>query len=145
MGIPLVGERHQRKASTSQATDRKFGAVPNRICSASGSGCSSANHQQSFQPQKSSSDNREHFVGTLLSRRVAAKGDVHARRIQRLCKKLDSPTMGKRPAGRNKDRQCGTLATSTGSGGWDQGQTQIVGSGVFFTRPPLVLLCSQSH
>src|SRR5260221_2674195 len=144
MGIPLVGERHQRKASTSQATDRQFGAVPNRICSASGSGCSSANHQQSFQPQKSSSDNREHFVGTLLSRRVAAKGDVHARRIQRLCKKLDSPTMGKRAAGRNKDRRGGTLATSSGSGGWNQGQTQMRDVGFVFTRCPLGILWSQS-
>src|SRR5437764_14008958 len=99
MGIPLVGERHQRKASTSQTTDRKFGAVPNRVRSASGSGCSSADHQQSFQPQESSSDNREHFVGALLSRRVAAKGDVHARRIQVLGKQLDPTALGKRTAG----------------------------------------------
>src|SRR5690349_12493215 len=103
MGIPVVGKGHQRKASTSQATDRQFGTVPNRIRSAGGGRCSSANNQQSFQPQESSSDNREHFVGTLLSRRVAAKRDVHARRIQRLCKELDSPTMGQRAAGRNKD------------------------------------------
>src|ERR1700675_1142381 len=145
MGIPLVGERHQRKASTSQTTDRKFGTVPNRIRSASGSGCSSADHQQSFQPQESSSDNRGHFVGTLLSRRVAAKGDVHARRIQRLCKELDSPTMGQRAAGRNEDRRGGTLATSSGSGGWDQGQTQMHDVGFFFTRCPLGLLWSQSN
>src|SRR6266478_4341397 len=145
MGVPLVGERHQRKASTSQTTDRKFGAVPNRVRSASGSGCSSANDQQSIQPQESSSDNREHFVGTLLSRRVAAKGDVHARRIQRLCKELDSPTMGRRAAGRNKDRRGGTLATSSGSGGWDQGQTQIRDVGFVFTRRPLGSLWSQSN
>src|SRR6266699_2794587 len=125
MGIPLVGKRHQRKASTSQTTDRKFGAVPNRVRSASGSGCSSADHQQSFQPQESSSDNREHFVGALLSRRVAAKGDVHARRIQFLCKELDTPAVGNCAAGRNKDRRGGALATSSGSGGWDQGQDQM--------------------
>src|ERR1700688_698307 len=125
MGIPLVGERHQRKASTSQAADRKFGALPNRIRCTSGSGCSSANYKQSFQPQKSSSDNRQHFVGTLLSRRVASQGDVHARRIQRLCKKLDSPTVGQRAAGRNKNRRGGALATGSGSSGWDQSQTQM--------------------
>src|SRR5207247_3301373 len=144
MGIPLVGERHQRKASTSQATDRKFGAVPNRIRSASGSGCSSADHQQFFQPQKSSSDNREHIVGTLLSRRVAAKGDVHARRIQRLCKELDSPTMGQRAAGRNEDRRGGALATSSGSGGWNQGQAQVCDVGFVFTRRSLGVLQPQS-
>src|SRR5260370_1684777 len=144
MGIPLVGKGHQRKACTTQAADREFGAVSNRIGGASGSGCSSADNQQSFQPQESSSDNREHFVGTLLSRRVAAKGDVHARRIQRLCKKLDSPTMGKRAAGRNKDRRGGTLATSSGSGGWDQGQTQMRDVGFVFTRRPLGILWSQS-
>src|SRR5713226_8655554 len=143
MGIPLVGERHQRKASTSQATDRQFGAVPNRIRSASGSGCSSANHQQSFQPQKSSSDNREHLVGTLLSRRVASQGDVHARCIQRLCKELDSPTMGHRAAGRNKDCRGGALATSSGSRGWDQGQAQMRDVGFVFTRRPLGVLWSQ--
>src|SRR5260370_10342304 len=144
MGIPLVGERHQRKASTSQATDRQFGAVPNRICSASGSGCSSDNHQQSFQPQKSSSDNCEHFVGTLLSRRVAAKGDVHARRVQRLCKELDSPAVGHRAVGRNKDRRGGALATSSGGGGWDQSQAQMRDVGFVFTRRPSGILWSQS-
>ena len=144
MGVPLVGKRHQRKASTSQATDRQFGAVPNRIRSAGGSGCSSADHQQSLQPQKSSSDNGEHFVGTLLSRRVAAKGDVHARRIQRLCKKLDSPTMGQRAIGGNKDRRGGALAASGGSGGWNQGQTQMCDVGFVFTRCPLGILWSQS-
>jgi len=144
MGIPLVGERHQRKASTSQTTDRKFGAVPNRIRSASGSGCSSADHQQSFQPQESSSDNREHFVGALLSRRVAAQGDVHARRIQFLCKELDTPAVGNCAAGRNKDRRGGALATSSGSGGWDQGQDQMRVVGSVFTRRSLGILWSQS-
>src|SRR6266576_470152 len=144
MGIPLVGERHQRKASTSQTTDRKFGAVPNRVRSASGSGCSSADHQQSFQPQESSSDNREHFVGALLSRRVAAKGDVHARRIQFLCKELDTPAVGNGAAGRNKDRRGGALATSSGSGGWDQGQDQMRVVGSVFTRRSLGILWSQS-
>jgi len=144
MGIPLVGERHQRKASTSQTTDRKFGAVPNRVRSASGSGCSSADHQQSFQPQESSSDNREHFVGTLLSRRVAAQGDVHARRIQFLCEELDTPAVGNCAAGRNKDRRGGALATSSGSGGWDQGQDQMRVVGSVFTRRSLGILWSQS-
>ena len=144
MGIPLVGERHQRKASTSQTTDRKFGAIPNRIRSASGSGCSSTDHQQSFQPHESSSDNREHFVGALLSRRVAAKGDVHARRIQFLCKELDTPAVGNCAAGRNKDRRGGALATSSGSGGWDQGQDQMRVVGSVFTRRSLGILWSQS-
>jgi len=71
MGIPVVGKRHQRKASTAQAADRQFRTVFNRIRGTSGSGCSSANHQQPFQPQNSSSDNRDHIVGTLLSRGVA--------------------------------------------------------------------------
>ena len=145
MGLPLVGKEHQRKASTSQVADRKLRAVHIRISGASGSGCSSANHQQSFQPQDSSSNNGERFMGTLLSRRIAAKGDVHARRIQRLCKELDSPTMGKRPAGRNKDRRGGTLATSSGSGGWDQGQTQVRDVSFVFTRCPLGILWPQSH
>src|SRR5580658_7215400 len=145
MGIPLVGKGHQRKACTPQAADRKFGAVSNRIGGASGSGCSSAHHQQSFQPQKSSSDNREHFVGTLLSRRVASQGDVHARRIQRLCKKLDSPTMGQRAAGRNKNRRGGALATGSGSSGWDQSQTQMCDVGFVLTRRPLGILWSQSN
>src|SRR6266852_4581096 len=144
MGIPLVGERHQRKGSTSQATDRQFGAVPNRICSASGSGCSSADHQQSFQPQESSSDNREHFMGALLSRRVATKGDVHARRIRFLCEELDTPAVGNRAAGRNKDRRGGALATSSGGGGWDQSQAQMRDVGFVFTRRPLGILWSQS-
>jgi hypothetical protein len=145
MGIPLVGKGHQRKACTPQAADRKFGAVSNRIGGTSGSGCSSADHQQSFQPQESSSDNREHFMGTLLPRRVAAKGDVHARRIQRLCKELDTPAVGNCAAGRNKDRRGGTLATSSGSGGWDQGQTQMRDVGFVFTRCPLGILWSQSN
>ena len=145
MGLPLVGKEHQRKASTSQVADRKLRAVHIRISGASGSGCSSANHQQSFQPQDTSSNNGERFMGTLLSRRIAAKGDVHARRMQRLCKELDSPTMGKRPAGRNKDRRGGTLATSSGSGGWDQGQTQVRDVGFVFTRCPLGILWPQSH
>jgi len=145
MGIPLVGKGHQRKVCTPQAADRKFGAVSNRIGGASGSGCSSAHHQQSFQPQESSSDNREYFVGTLLSRRVAAKRDVHARRIQCLCKELDSPTMGQRAAGRNEDRRGGTLATSSGSGGWDQGQAQMCDVGFVFPRRPLGILWSQSN
>src|SRR5947208_246685 len=145
MGIPLVGKRHQRKASTSQATDRKqLGAGPNRIRSASSSGCSSADHQQSFQPQESSSDNGAHFVGTLLSRRVAAKGDVHARRIQRLCKELDTPAVGNCAAGRNKDRRGGALATSSGSGGWDQSQDQMRVVGSVFTRRSLGILWPQS-
>src|SRR5215472_1224649 len=145
MGVPLVGKRHQWEASTPQTADREFGAVPNRIGGASGSGCSSPNHQQSFQPQKSSSDNGKHFVGTLLPRRVAAKGDVHARRIQRLCQELDSPAVGQCAAGRDKNRRGGTLATSSGSGGWDQGQGQVRDVSLVFTRRPLGDLWSQSH
>ena len=143
MGIPLVGKEHQRKASTSQVADRKLRAVRIRISGASGSGCSSAKHQQSFQSQEPSADNSEHFVGTLLSGRAASKGDVHARRIQRLCKELDSPKMGQRTAGRAEDRRGGTLAARSGRDGWDQSQDQMCDVGFVFTRRSLGILRSQ--
>ena len=144
MGLPVVGKRHQRKAGTSQAADRKFRTVPNRIRSASGSRCSSLNHQQSFQPQEPSADNSEHFVGTLLSRRVASKGDVHAGRIQRLCKELDTSEMGQRAAGRGKNRRGGKLAARSGRDGWDQSQSQVRDVGFVFTRRSLGIVRSQS-
>ena len=144
MGIPLVGKKHQRKASTSQAADWKFYAVPNRICGASGSGCSSANHQQSVQPQQSSSDKREYFVGTLLSRGIASQGDVHARCVHPVCEELDSPTVGQNAVGRNKNHRGGTLATSGGSGGWNQSQAQMRDVSFVFTCCSLGVLWSQS-
>src|ERR1700692_4038468 len=145
MGIPLVGKEHQRKASTSQVADRKLRAVRIRISGASGSGCSSAKHQQSFQSQEPSADNSEHFVGTLLSGSASSKGDVHARRIQRLCKELDSPKMGQRTAGRAEDRRGGTLAARSGRDGWDQSQDQMCDVGFVFTRRSLGILRSQSY
>src|SRR5712664_3025877 len=145
MGIPLVGKRHQRKAGTSQTADRKLDAVLNRICGASGSGCSSANNQQSIQPQESSSDNCEHSVGTLLSRGAARQGDVHARRIHGVCKELDSPTLGQLAVGRSKDRRGGAVASSSGFGGWDQSQNQMRNVGFVFSCRSLGDLRSQPH
>src|SRR5580658_4043608 len=145
MGIPLVGKRHQRKAGTSQTVDRKLGAILNRICGASGSGCSSANNQRSIQPQESSSDNCEHIVGTLLSRGAARQGDVHARRIHGVCKKLDSPALGRLAVGRSKDRRGGAVAASSGFGGWDQSQNQMRNVGFVLPRRSLGNLWSQPH
>ena len=138
-------KKHQREADTSQGPDRELEAVLNRICGASGSGCPSTNRQQSFQPQESSSDKREHLMGALLSRRVASKGAIHARRIHRLCEELDSPSMGQRAAGRTKNRRGGTLTAGSGSGGRDQGQTQVCDVGFVFARRALGVLWPQSH
>jgi hypothetical protein len=145
MGIPLVGKRHQRKAGTSQTVDRKLDAILNRICGASGSGRSSANNQQSIQPQESSSDNCEHIVGTLLSRGAARQGDVHARRIHGVCKELDSPALGQLAVGRSKDRRGGAVASSSGFGGWDQRQNQMRNVGFVFSCRSLGDLRSQPH
>jgi len=145
MGVSLVGKKHQREADTSQGPDRELEAVLNRICGASGGGCASTNRQQSFQPQESSSDKREHLMGALLSRRVASKGAIHARRIHRLCEELDSPSMGQRAAGRTKNRRGGTLAAGSESGGRDQGQTQVCDVGFVFARRALGVLWPQSH
>ncbi len=145
MGIPLVGKRHQRKAGTSQTVDRKLDAILNRICGASGSGRSSANNQQSIQPQESSSDNCEHIVGTLLSRGAARQGDVHARRIHGVCKELDSPALGQLAVGRSKDRRGGAVASSSGFGGWDQSQNQMRNVGFVFSRRSLGDFRSQPH
>ena len=145
MGVSLVGKKHQREADTSQSPDRELEAILNRICGASGSGCPSTNRQQSFQPQESSSDKREHLMGALLSRRVASKGAIHTRRIHRLCEELDSPSMGQRAAGRAKNRRGGTLAAGSESGGRDQGQTQVCNVGFVFARRALGVLWPQSH
>ena len=72
------------------------------------------------------------------------KGDVHARRIQRLYKELDSPKMGQRAAGRIKDRRGGTLAARSGRCGWDQSQDQVRDVGFVFARRSLGVLWSQS-
>ena len=113
-------------------------------CAAESVGYCSKLPIQSFQPQEPSTDNGEHFMGTLLSRRIATKGDVHARRIQRLCKELDSPKMGQRAAGRIKDRRGGTLAARSGGCGWDQSQDQVRDVGFVFARRSLGVLWSQS-
>src|SRR6266852_3807625 len=57
---------------------------------------------------------------------------------------LSSPAVGHRAAGRNKDSRGGALATSSGSGGWDQSQAQMCDVGFVFTRRSLGVLRSQS-
>src|SRR5216684_5610088 len=58
---------------------------------------------------------------------------------------LSSPAVGHRAAGRNKDSRGGALATSSGSGGWDQSQAQMCDVGFVFTRRSLGDLRSQPH
>ena len=145
MGVPLVGKRHQRKASTPQAADRGLTAIRHRISSASGSRRSSPYHQQSFRPKQSSADDRAHSVGALSSRRIAPQGAIHARRIHVLCEQLDSSKVGRHAIGRSQDRRGGTLAASGGSGGWNQGQDQVRYVGPVLSCGSLGVLRSQPH
>jgi len=145
MGIPLVGSGHQRKTSTSQVTDRKLRALCNRVCSTSGSGCSSPDDQQPFKPQKSSSDNRGHTVGALLSGGVAYQGDVHARRIFAVCEELDSSSLGQHAAGGSKDRRGRAMATRNRRDGWHKGQGQVCNVGLVFARRSLGVLWPQPN
>src|SRR5262252_8819473 len=129
MGLPMVGTRHPRKASTSQVAGRKRRPVCDRICGTSGSGRSSFDNQQPFTPQVPSFDNGAYALGTLLSRGTASQGDVHAGCIRAVREELDSPAMGRRAAGRGKDRRGRAVVASKRRDGWNQGQGEVCNVG----------------
>jgi len=125
MGIPMVGKRHQRQTSTSEIADWQFWEIPQRICSAGGSGRSSANHQQPIQAQEFIQDDDQHSLGALLSRGTASQGNLYTRCIYSVHKELDPPSMGQLPLGTSENRRGGTLAAGCRDGGRNQGQDQV--------------------
>src|SRR5208282_5037176 len=143
MGVPVVGRRHQRETPTPQAADRGCGNISKRIGRECGSRRSSINDQQWKQAQKPPANHGQYSLGTLLARRTATQGFVHARLVQYVRKELDRAPLGKYAVGPDQDGRGRTVATGNRGREWNQGQNQMCDVGFVFSCGSLGVLWAQ--
>src|SRR5436305_7914386 len=145
MGLPLVGNGHQRKTGSPQRADRHVGAVPQRVEGSGGYRGSSFNHQQSIQTQGPAQDKHQYALGALFQGRAAAQGIFHAGWIYPVHEELDSPALGRSAARRGQNRGSGAVVAGYGFSGRNQGQNQMRDVRLVFTCSPLGILRPQSN
>ena len=124
MGVPLVGKGYQRKIRSKEIANRRHQRISHRIRSASGGGCSSANHQRSLSTQRPSQNDSQHTLGALQVRGTSSERSVYPGCVHDRGEEMDSSSLGPSSAGRSKNRRGGTLAAWDRSGKRDQGQDQ---------------------
>src|SRR5208282_1675461 len=85
----------------------------------------------------------QYSLGTLLARRTATQGFVHARLVQYVRKELDRAPLGKYAVGPDQDGRGRTVATGNRGREWNQGQNQMCDVGFVFSCGSLGVLWAQ--
>src|SRR5437660_6997793 len=140
----MVGRRHQRKTRASQGSGGGCQKVPDGICGACCGRRASLNHQQSVCAPKFAPYDHQHALGALLAGGTASQGPIDSRCVPHLCQQLDCPALGQSASPTNQDCRGRTLASSDGSGRWNQSQNQVRDVGLVFARCSLGVLLAQS-